>query len=68
MDIETGEWPSVSALKRPPSGHSPRNIDGRIANHDLGVRDLPANLETECFFRAQRARVKLNRFGRISER
>src|SRR6516165_8142333 len=44
------------------------DIDGRIADHKFGVRDTSANLKTECFFCPQSLLIKLNRFGRISER
>src|SRR5215472_1844216 len=43
------------------------DVDGRIADHQLGVRDAVAHLETEGFLGSQSALVELNRFGRISK-
>ena len=48
----------------PFAGH----INGRIADHEFGVRNGIPHLKTELLFRTQSALVELNRFGRISER
>src|SRR5208337_5617733 len=39
-------------------------INGRIADHQFGMRDAVANLETEYFLRSQSTLIELDRFGR----
>src|SRR3954453_4258568 len=56
------------SAESPTLGPFPRYIDMGIADDKLGVRDLPANFETERFFRVQSTFVEFNRFGRIPER
>src|SRR5215469_17255810 len=43
------------------------DIDRRVSDHELGVRDAVPDLEPELLFGSQGTFVEVNRFGGISE-